>query len=411
MIINLRVNYFTNKTLLNLLFGPNLSYASILDSIKSHHLTMAIQLKISHPVKNIKVLKMAIKINSKGLMVASSSQFSVGDELILNFDQGLKLSGKVFKFSQNNQGQKGMIIQFIDLSEQNKQDLQALLEQEKQALPNNTSTQDPIEQETQAILAEKTIITDLNSLEHLALQSPDQNPHFVAVTLDEETLKSSPSNDLAQKTRVEMQLPKMAQNRKKKRRKRYLGILALFLALIALKLGVNKKFRQLLPNSQELKDKLPKVISVQDVKRQDKQKAIENKRVKQSSQKKVSPPKKIQKKNIPKKTRSSKTRLTQLGYVKTAAFYKVSISATQKLNKPNVSRLSNPKRIRIDFKSVDKGKARSRISINDQMLKSIHTQQTGSTTRIEIILNQSRYPRYDIKTYDRFADIFVYTVN
>lgn len=375
---------------------------------------MAIQLKISHPVKNIKVLKIAIKINSKGLMVAASPQFSLGDELILNFDQGLKLNGKIFKFSQNNQGQIGMIIQFIDLSNQHKKALQQLLAQEKL----NTSNHDPMakdsaQQETQAMLGEKTIITDLNSLDHLALQSPDQNPNFVASTLDEENFKNSLSNnDLAQKTRIEIHLPKMAQNRKKSRRKKYLGVLVIALAATALKLGVDKKFQGLWQNNKPLQDKIPEVVSVQDVKKQARQQTEpnKNKTPTKPKQKKITPKTKT---TVTSKRSSSvsTTQLTQLNYVKTAAFYKISISATKKLTAPKVIRLSDPRRIRIEFANVNKGKTRSRIQINDRTLNNIHTQQVGKSTRIEINLNQNRYPRYDVKTYDRFADIFVYTVN
>ncbi|HMQ11046.1 MAG TPA: AMIN domain-containing protein [Oligoflexia bacterium] len=370
---------------------------------------MAIQLKISHPLKNIKVLKIAIKINSKGLMVAASPQFSLGDELILNFEQGLKLSGKIFKFSQNPQGQKGMIIQFIELSAQNKKDIQELLAQEKKLASSDhkSMTQNSEEQETQAMLGEKTIITDLNSLDHLALQSPDQNPNFVASTFDEENFKSSSSNDLAQKTRIEMHLPKIAQDRKKTRRKKYLGIIAILLAATTLKLGVDKKFKQLWEKSKSLQDKIPEVISVQDVKKKQNtapKKNIPNKpRQKRRSSKTQAP--------TSSKNSTSARRLTQLNYIKTAAFYKISISATEKLNNPNVVRLSNPSRIRIDFVNTQKGKTRSLIKVSDNVINTIDTQQVNTTTRIVINLNQSRYPRYDIKTYDRFADIFIYTVN
>lgn len=345
---------------------------------------MKAKVKISCPGKGLEYLLMILKINGKGLLVNHIARLAINDQLELtlqhpNSQKRINLLGIVHKVIQHPNGNKGTIVRFDRLSEPGRMNLTRFLAEIESAEPDqpreskmNPTASSPREERNQS-----TLVVPMSSLDHLALESPDQEPHFVTSTLDEEYIHDQVPQKLDGKTTVAFQNEKWVPKRhqKRKSRRRILGSITMVVALTAFLSFYGRDLLGPLGGSSFL--------------------AGLDQRFRSNSQRS--------------QAAEDDTRINDIRVEKTKTFTKISIFSGGTIAEPLTTRVPQPKSLAVDFRffQFDKQLAIPTLPKTGKVA-TLEIAQIRERARLTIFFRGKNFPRYEIQTYENLVDVLIF---
>jgi hypothetical protein len=357
-------------------------------------------------------LLLVTRMNMKGLLVQAAQTLASGTpvHLSLQLEEGrrsLELRGEVYRIAERAEGQKGMIIRFVDPPREVLDRIAGYIAVREQEAPDAGESQEyPDSPEAKTMMVSK----EQDTLSLLTFTQPrfkdgDAEP-FATVDEEEEQKKVL---SFLEETRVVPPTEMDSFVRKAKGRPR-LGRYrwALLLLLVPAGFWGARTLIARLPSPEVIRPATTPAKFTPNPVQALKEPSPERPAAAVAT---VAPaPEEIHPTPAPARTPAPKPELPEIKAIsveETPAFLKISIGGTA-LKIPEVNRMMNPRRFMLDFAEAKKVSVESSIAVGVNPLLRIRTVKQGTGFQVILDLYPVEFPRYDVKDQPGGLGVYLY---
>ncbi|MCB0272623.1 MAG: hypothetical protein KDD46_06395 [Bdellovibrionales bacterium] len=373
---------------------------------------MRAKVKISVISTGQEFLLLVAKMNLKGILVFSPQILPPDSELILELKLGVEnpimLKGFVHKVSEDDASKRGMVIAFLNPSEDTKKTIQDFIqrsqgEPEEKPLPKKEKVKETKKEkilkakkqaqtkkseDDEIIRPEKTVIVD-NTLPALSLQSPDNSRELLVSTKDEENVHHA-GKGLGGETR-HVQIHETLTRRKKPTKPFQFSTVYKALGIVLVLVGVVVFFRHGV-------GWVEKTFDIQLV--PDQVKTVTNPNQPLPT---VTPQVPSTSSNAPASGSLDSVTVEDQG-----DFMKITLLGEGNYNDFTVEKLKDPYRLVFSFNSLDKLNATMPMNVNNNPVKTIEAKSENNKIIMTIFMLKKEFMEFDAKPFPNAMDIFFY---
>ncbi len=342
------------------------------------------------------------KMNLKGLLVQAAHTLEVGAQVHLSLQledgrKSLELEGEIYKIAERAGGQKGMIVRFLDPSQEAINRISGYLA--KKGTPVLGESQEY----AVASSTDKTTLarTEQDTLSILTFTQPRlsaKDSELISTVDEEEEQKKAPN--FAEETHIVAPSDYDSFIRKVKRPSRvgrwyWLFLLILITGAFFLVRGLIERLPAKMPPK-------PNATPLAVTPSPEAPSPVETATPIPTPTPVPTP--------TPSPTTTPISTPSEIKHITVEddpAFLKVSVEGTA-LGKPDVNRLSNPRRIVLGFPKARKASVESSISVGQNPLLRIRTVQQNTGFEVVLDLYPVEFPRYDVKELPNGFALYLY---
>lgn len=360
-------------------------------------------------------LLLVAKMNLKGILVNTSQMLKPNTQLILelklNEQEPIMLKGYVHKISEESSSKKGMVIAFVNPSDESKNKIQRFIDDSKEISAEGMADPEPKpapdkkkgkwslrkkkdspspELEKKPIQQNKTMIVGDEDLPSLSLSSPDNKTELQVATMDEESLhaKNPGMSGSTRHVKIDQRNPVKKAETKPFQLSTIYKALGFVLTVIVLVLAA-KPILQIMDKNFGKKIPLPPVNNPQTATPTTTTPTTDAGTPTEPAQPAVA------------------GSLDSVQLDDQGGFLKISLLGKGNFGNNKISKMTEPNRIHIELTEVTESAAPASKSVNNNPISKINVTKDKMVS-VDILYTGATPPNYEAKVFNGGLDIFIY---